>query len=250
MDKPTVSAQRTIRTFAAGAGCGFLAGAFVVATVVWHFGNVIGSRPGDGVRAATPSAAERWVDGVDDAGAGVIEAGRPEGAVATSGTAPVVRPAASPEPVLTAPLAERAGRQGPPGAGRGRAARAAGALVRPVAEAAASTKRSISWRPATLRSWPIEEGKVARLFFSKAGGITVYQFDPTEQYCYYYAHLERYADGLVEGQELRKGQVIGYVGTTGNAPKDTPHLHFAIFRLTEAKRWWEGTPIDPYDVLR
>ena len=96
----------------------------------------------------------------------------------------------------------------------------------------------------------IEGGKVARLLFIKAGGITIYQFDPTEQYCYYYAHLERYADGLVEGQELRKGQVIGYVGTSGNAPKDTPHLHFAIFRLTEAKRWWEGTPIDPYDVLR
>ena len=56
--------------------------------------------------------------------------------------------------------------------------------------------------------------------------------------------------GWWKAQELRKGQVIGYVGTSGNAPKDTPHLHFAIFRLTEAKRWWEGTPIDPYDVLR
>jgi murein DD-endopeptidase MepM/ murein hydrolase activator NlpD len=95
----------------------------------------------------------------------------------------------------------------------------------------------------------IEDGRIARLFFSKAGGITIYQFDPTEQYCYYYAHLERYADGLVEGQAVHRGQVLGYVGTSGNAPKDTPHLHFAIFRLTEAKRWWEGTPIDPYDVL-
>ena len=249
MNKPTASAQTTIRTFAAGAGCGFLAGAFVVATVVWHFGNVIGSRPGDGVRAATPSAAERWVDGVDDAGAGVIEAGRLEGAVATSGTAPVVRPAASPEPVLTAPLAS---------------ALAARDLLVPVEgvqpeQLVRSFAQSRSGRqheaidilaPRNTPVLAIEGGKVARLFFSKAGGITVYQFDPTEQYCYYYAHLERYADGLVEGQELRKGQVIGYVGTTGNAPKDTPHLHFAVFRLTEAKRWWEGTPIDPYDVLR
>ena len=249
MDKPTVSAQRTIRTFAAGAGCGFLAGAFVVATVVWHFGNVIGSPPGDGVRAATPSAAERWVDGVDDAGAGVIEAGRPERAVATSGTAPVVRPAASPEPVLTAPLASAL-------ADRDLLVPVEGVqpeqLVRSFAQSRGGRQHE-AIDILAARNTPvlaIEGGKVARLFFSKAGGITVYQFDPTEQYCYYYAHLERYAGGLVEGQELRKGQVIGYVGTTGNAPKDTPHLHFAIFRLTEAKRWWEGTPIDPYDVLR
>jgi murein DD-endopeptidase MepM/ murein hydrolase activator NlpD len=96
----------------------------------------------------------------------------------------------------------------------------------------------------------VEDGTIARLFQSKAGGITIYQFDPTGRYCYYYAHLDRYADDLREGQAVRKGQVIGYVGTTGNAPKDTPHLHFAVFRLTADKRWWEGTPIDPYDVLR
>jgi murein DD-endopeptidase MepM/ murein hydrolase activator NlpD len=96
----------------------------------------------------------------------------------------------------------------------------------------------------------VEDGIVAKLFTSVRGGITVYQFDPTGTYCYYYAHLERYADGLQEGQPVRRGQVIGYVGTSGNAPKTTPHLHFAIFRLTNAKRWWEGTPIDPYDVLR
>jgi murein DD-endopeptidase MepM/ murein hydrolase activator NlpD len=96
----------------------------------------------------------------------------------------------------------------------------------------------------------VENGTIARLFLSKAGGITVYQFDPTGSYAYYYAHLERYADGLREGQQVRRGQTLGYVGTSGNAPKDTPHLHFAIFRLTEEKRWWEGTPIDPYEVLR
>jgi peptidoglycan LD-endopeptidase LytH len=96
----------------------------------------------------------------------------------------------------------------------------------------------------------VEDGTIARLFFSKAGGITVYQFDPSGQFCYYYAHLERYADGLREGQAVSKGQLLGYVGTSGNAPKATPHLHFAIFRLTEAKRWWEGSPVDPYDILR
>lgn len=96
----------------------------------------------------------------------------------------------------------------------------------------------------------VEGGRIARLFNSKAGGITIYQFDPSERYCYYYAHLSRYADGLREGDRVSRGQTIGYVGITGNAPKDTPHLHFAIFRLTPEKHWWEGSPIDPYPVLR
>jgi murein DD-endopeptidase MepM/ murein hydrolase activator NlpD len=96
----------------------------------------------------------------------------------------------------------------------------------------------------------VEDGTIAKLFFSEAGGITLYQFDPTTTYVYYYAHLERYADGLKEGMPIKRGQVIGYVGTTGNAPRDTPHLHFAIFQLTPEKKWWQGTPIDPYSVLK
>jgi murein DD-endopeptidase MepM/ murein hydrolase activator NlpD len=96
----------------------------------------------------------------------------------------------------------------------------------------------------------VEDGRIARLFFSQAGGITVYQFDPTEQYVYYYAHLDKYADNLKEGDLVRRGQILGYVGTSGNAPPGTPHLHFAIFRLTGKKQWWDGTPIDPYEVLR
>lgn len=96
----------------------------------------------------------------------------------------------------------------------------------------------------------VEDGTIAKLFTSKAGGITVYQFDPTQAYTYYYAHLDRYADGITEGAAVHRGQVLGYVGTSGNAPKDTPHLHFAIFRLTADKHWWEGTPIDPYDILK
>ena len=96
----------------------------------------------------------------------------------------------------------------------------------------------------------VEDGRVAKLFLSDAGGMTIYQFDPTETYAYYYAHLERYADGLKDGDRVQRGQVIGYVGTSGNAPRDTPHLHFAIFRLTDEKRWWQGTAIDPYPILR
>jgi murein DD-endopeptidase MepM/ murein hydrolase activator NlpD len=96
----------------------------------------------------------------------------------------------------------------------------------------------------------VEDGTIAKLFNSRAGGITLYQFDPGQQYSYYYAHLERYADGIKEGDHVRRGQLLGYVGTSGNAPKETPHLHFAVYRLTADKRWWEGTPIDPYDILR
>lgn len=96
----------------------------------------------------------------------------------------------------------------------------------------------------------VEDGTIAKLFLSDAGGITIYQFDPSSQYAYYYAHLERYADGLKEGAAVKRGQVLGYVGTTGNAPRETPHLHFAIFRLGADKKWWQGTPVDPYSVLK
>ena len=96
----------------------------------------------------------------------------------------------------------------------------------------------------------VEDGTIARLFNSKAGGITIYQFDRDGEFCYYYAHLQRYAEGLADGKRVSKGEIIGYVGTTGNAPPNTPHLHFAIFQLTDAKRWWEGKPIDPYLVYK
>jgi murein DD-endopeptidase MepM/ murein hydrolase activator NlpD len=96
----------------------------------------------------------------------------------------------------------------------------------------------------------VEEGRIARLFFSQAGGHTIYQFDPTDRYTYYYAHLDKYADALKEGDFVRSGQVIGYVGTSGNAPESTPHLHFAIFELGPEKRWWQGVPIDPFLVWR
>ena len=92
------------------------------------------------------------------------------------------------------------------------------------------------------------DGRVVKLFTSAAGGLTIYQYDDDEAFCYYYAHLDSYAD-LTEGQRITRGQTIGYVGTTGNAPPGTPHLHFAIFKLNADKRWWEGAPIDPFLVL-
>jgi len=96
----------------------------------------------------------------------------------------------------------------------------------------------------------VEDGKVAKIFTSDAGGLTLYQFDASETFVYYYAHLDSYAPGVKEGTMLRKGDVVGTVGTTGNAPKNTPHLHFAISKLDPDKRWWGGTALDPFLVWR
>ena len=93
------------------------------------------------------------------------------------------------------------------------------------------------------------DGTVAKLFTSQQGGLTVYEFDRSGTYCYYYAHLDRYAPGLAEGMALRRGERIGNVGTSGNAPKNTPHLHFAVFRLGPEKKWWQGEVVNPYPLL-
>jgi murein DD-endopeptidase MepM/ murein hydrolase activator NlpD len=95
----------------------------------------------------------------------------------------------------------------------------------------------------------VVDGTIAKLFLSKPGGNTVYLFDDAQAYCYYYAHLDRYASELHEGQHVRAGEVIAYVGSTGNANAAAPHLHFTIFELGPEKRWWKGTAINPYPIL-
>ena len=94
----------------------------------------------------------------------------------------------------------------------------------------------------------VGDGTIVKLFRSVFGGITVYQFDPERRFVYYYAHLDRYAEGLREGQAIMRGDVIGYVGSTGNAAADAPHLHFAIFLLGPEKAWWRGNPGQPASV--
>lgn len=93
------------------------------------------------------------------------------------------------------------------------------------------------------------DGRIEKLFLSERGGITLYQFNPERTLAYYYAHLQRYADGIAEGQVLRRGQLLGYVGATGNADPAAPHLHFAVFALGPEARWWEGTALNPYPML-
>jgi murein DD-endopeptidase MepM/ murein hydrolase activator NlpD len=95
----------------------------------------------------------------------------------------------------------------------------------------------------------VDDGRVAKLFTSVPGGLTVYQLDPGGRWFYYYAHLDRYADGLREGMALRRCDVVGYVGTTGNAPPDAPHLHFAVFAANAEKQWWKGDAVNPYRAL-
>ncbi|MGH8028319.1 MAG: M23 family metallopeptidase, partial [Arenimonas sp.] len=97
--------------------------------------------------------------------------------------------------------------------------------------------------------YAVEDGRVEKLFDSKQGGLTVYQFDRNSELAYYYAHLNAYAPGLAEGQVLHQGDLIGFVGFTGNANPAGPHLHFAIFVLGPEKKWWKGTPINPYPFL-
>lgn len=94
-----------------------------------------------------------------------------------------------------------------------------------------------------------DDGKITKLFRSIAGGITIYEEDPSGRYVYYYAHLDRYAGGLAEGQAVKRGEVVGYVGSTGNAPANAPHLHFTIFELGSDKRWWKGKAVNPFPYL-
>jgi peptidoglycan LD-endopeptidase LytH len=95
----------------------------------------------------------------------------------------------------------------------------------------------------------VTEGRIEKLFLSKAGGKTIYQFDDSKTYCYYYAHLDRYAVGLSERMHVSRGTIIGYVGSTGDASPNAPHLHFGIYRLGSKPLWWKGVPMNPYPVL-
>ena len=95
-----------------------------------------------------------------------------------------------------------------------------------------------------------DDGVVAKIDTSAGGGLSLYVAGPGERFIFYYAHLDAYRRGIAEGMRVAKGDTLGYVGTTGNAPANTPHLHFAIARADRDKRWWRGTPLDPLPLLR
>ncbi|MBA3439174.1 MAG: M23 family metallopeptidase [Pyrinomonadaceae bacterium] len=94
------------------------------------------------------------------------------------------------------------------------------------------------------------DGRIVKLFNSERGGITIYQLDQNEKTVYYYAHLDRYADNLTEGHLARRGEVIGYVGDTGNAGPGNFHLHFSVSVISDPKQFMNGVNINPYPLLR
>jgi peptidoglycan LD-endopeptidase LytH len=97
------------------------------------------------------------------------------------------------------------------------------------------------------------DGKILRMAQNTLGGITIYAVDAQGDYVFYYAHLDHYSDAVTVGLEVKQGEVLGYVGTSGNAPPDTPHLHFQTMRMAKGRHdWWNGTPIDvrPFMIIR
>jgi peptidoglycan LD-endopeptidase LytH len=228
------AAKDRANIFTIGAAYGFVAGVFAMALIVWQFGSTIPTR--SAVRASGPKT-----PAAVDADSPV----RPPAPTATSGgnSPEAAAPSIDAPPAgdlkdrnLEIPVEGVRADQLTPQFKDARTGHVHEALdiVAPMGTPVKA----------------VEDGRIARLFLSKAGGTTIYQFDRGEKFCYYYAHLDRYAEGLREGDQVRRGQTIGYVGVSGNAPKNTPHLHFAVFRLTDQKRWWEGTPLDPYEILR
>jgi murein DD-endopeptidase MepM/ murein hydrolase activator NlpD len=138
------------------------------------------------------------------------------------------------------------------------------ALIIPVAGVEAATLRS-NWgelrgggtrghqgldvmAPAGTPVIAAADGVVEKRYFSKGGGgITLYQ--RAGHWMLYYAHLQGYAPGIVEGRQVRAGETLAYVGDTGNAGTGNTHLHFGVARMAPGQGWWQGTPVDPYPLL-
>jgi murein DD-endopeptidase MepM/ murein hydrolase activator NlpD len=94
-----------------------------------------------------------------------------------------------------------------------------------------------------------DSGRILRVRTNALGGNTIYAADPQGRIVYYYAHLDGYRRGLVEGLAVARGDTLGFVGTTGNAPRDTPHLHFQVMRMPPDGKYWDGEPINPYPLF-
>jgi murein DD-endopeptidase MepM/ murein hydrolase activator NlpD len=230
---------------------GFLAGALTLYFVLWRTG---GLTPGHPLARRTVDLA--WVRGADD---------RPSPAPATRPPEPqAIAPLAAaflsptrvpilevpPTPVERTPMAGFTLGRDPlvmPVEG----ARAAD-LHDSFAETRGSSRKHEAIDIMAPRGTPVlaaVDGTIEKLFTSKPGGLTIYEFDRDRNYCYYYAHLDRYAEDLREGQLVHRNDRLGYVGSTGDAAAEAPHLHFAILQLGPEKRWWVGTPINPYPLL-
>jgi murein DD-endopeptidase MepM/ murein hydrolase activator NlpD len=95
-----------------------------------------------------------------------------------------------------------------------------------------------------------DDGKVLRMASNTLGGITLYASDPQDRFVYYYAHMDRYHPAMTAGRQLARGDTIGFVGTTGNAAEDVPHLHFQVMLMPDDGKYWMGEPVNPYPLLK
>jgi murein DD-endopeptidase MepM/ murein hydrolase activator NlpD len=96
----------------------------------------------------------------------------------------------------------------------------------------------------------VADGDIVKFHDSAAGGITIYQLSTDKRYFFYYAHLQSRASGLAEGQFVKQGTIIGYVGDTGNSGAGNYHLHFSIIGVVDPKRFWDGVNVNPYPILK
>lgn len=104
--------------------------------------------------------------------------------------------------------------------------------------------------PRGARVLSADAGRVLKLHNSVAGGLSIYVADPTQRFIMLYAHVDSYRPGLVEGATVKKGELLGFVGFTGNASPSASHLHFAIARSDNSTEWWKGTPLNPFLIYR
>ena len=216
---------------------GFALGAATVLLIVWLYG---GGSHGGGTASAPPPREPAAAPPMTSATTPTPQSAAPPAAAAPAGTPP---------PLLTRPPEDLVERdllvpvQGVPRTG----------LQDTYDDARGQGRVHNAIDIMATRGTPVlavEAGRIAKLFTSNLGGLTIYQYDPTETYCYYYAHLDRYAPGHKEGDQVSLGQVIAYVVSTGDASPDGPHLHFEITRLQADKKWWKGDAINPYPLLR
>ncbi len=226
---------------------GLLAGALALYFFLWRTG---GLTPGHPLARNTLDIA--WVRGQNARRATSpppTPVTTPPGAVVTAGKLPAAREGTPPAVQFTPLAGFTLGRE--PLVMPVEGARAAD-LRDSFDETRGSTRRHEAIDIRATRGTPVlaaVDGSIEKLFTSKQGGLTVYEFDHDRNYCYYYAHLDHYAEDIREKQLVRRGDRLGYVGSTGDASAEVPHLHFAIFRLGPEKQWWVGTPINPYPFL-
>ena len=93
----------------------------------------------------------------------------------------------------------------------------------------------------------VADGTLHTIGFNKIGGYRLWLRD-TSGNEFYYAHLSAYSPLAVEGRRVEAGDVVGFVGDTGDAEGGTPHLHFEIHPAAMAGLGYDGV-VAPYPIL-